>query len=198
MFSYIFGPPWGKWTTKDRFTEYLEAKYEKDYVVEDVSYDFFHSCTYNAYAHATDEPEIIFHVGEMRGSGQIDDAYHYEAVRYHAKKEITPIVEKYFSKDSRYSIETSPISEAGDPVDYIYQSSIEIGVSLEDVTISKHNENQEVEEAAGLLFELKEMGIEFRHFGISYQNRTLQLTPDLIYSIENKEDLSKQLVPYKR
>lgn len=197
LFSTLFGPPWGKWIIKDKFAAYLETKYEKDFIVEDISYDFFHGGTYHAYAHSMDEPEINFHVGETQQAGELEDAYHYEAMRYFANKDLAPIVENYF-RESAGSIEVIPTTETGPPEEYRHQSTVEMGISLDDVTITEQNQEQEIERAAGLLFELKDAGIKFGHFGISYQNRTLQLTPDKIALIKNKDDLKKYLVPYRK
>ncbi|UAL47835.1 hypothetical protein K7887_02380 [Sutcliffiella horikoshii] len=76
LLSFVFwGAPWGIWTNKQSFEVYLEEKYEKDFVIEDISFDFFNTRKYHAYAYAKEEPELLFYVGQNRYTGKTEDGF---------------------------------------------------------------------------------------------------------------------------
>lgn len=180
---------------------YLEEKYEKDFVIEDISFDFFNTRKYHAYAYAKEEPELLFYVGQNRYTGQTEDGYAYEVWSYEAKEEVGPIVEEYYPDHSNYGVSLIfPETEPKDFIraDYKKHATVEVGVSVDNIRVNSANSETEIERAFFLLQEIKEKEIQLHHFGISYQNRTLQLQKEDIQSIESIEDMEKFLREYNR
>lgn len=202
LLSFVFlGSPWGLWTNKQAFEEYLEKKYEKDFVIEDISFDFFNTRKHHAYAYAKGEPNLLFYVGQNRYTGQTEDGYAYEVWSYEAKEEVGPIVEEYYPNHSNYGVslifpETEP--KEVNRADYKKHATVEVGVSLDNIQVNSANSETEIERAFLLLQALKEKGVPLHHFGISYQNRTLQLQEEEISRIQSAEDLGEYLVLYRK
>ncbi len=201
LLSFVFwGSPWGMWTNKQAFEAYLEEKYGKDFVIKDISFDFFHTRKYHAYAYAKDDPELLFYVGQNRYTGEMQDGYGYEVWSFEANKEIGPIIEEYYPNLTNYG--TSLILPETEPkdvirVDYKKHATVEVGVSVENVRVNSANSDKEIERAFRFLQALKEKGVPLHHVGISYQNRTLQLQKDDISSINSLEDLGEHLKSYQ-
>lgn len=202
LLSFVFwGSPWGIWTNKHSFEVYLEKKYEGDFVIEEISFDFFNTRKYHAYAYAKDEPELLFYVGQNRYTGQTEDGYRSEVWSYEANKEIGPIVEEYYPDLSNYGVSLIfPETEHQDTIraDYKRYATVEVGISLDNIKVNSANLDVEIKRAYLLLQELKEKGVPLHHFGISYENRTLQLQEDEISRIHSADDLGEYLVLYRK
>lgn len=202
IFYFFYGLPWDFFSYKNKFDEYLEDKYNKDFVIEEISFDFFHGKTYHAYAHAKESTDLTFYVGQNTSTGKIEDSYHYETWQKQAKGELGPIVEKFFPDNFSFAVQISPInnlsiSEESQILNFKKFTTVHIGVSMNDYEITNGNRESEIERSYLLLVAIKEKGIKFNHFGISYQNKTIQLQPDEIRSISEPIDLEKWLIDYK-
>ncbi|WP_226683022.1 hypothetical protein [Sutcliffiella horikoshii] len=202
LVSLVFwGSPWGIWTNKQAFEVYLEEKYGKDFVIEDISFDFFNTRKYNAYAYVKDEPNLLFYVGQNRYTGQTEDGYASEVWSFKAKEEVGPIVEKYYPDHFNYGVSLIlPETEPKEVIraDYKKHATVEVGVSLDNIQVNSANSETEIERAFLLLQALKEKGVPLHHFGISYENRTLQLQEEEISRIQSAEDLGEYLVLYRK
>lgn len=186
---------------KQAFEAYLEEKYGKDFVIEDISFDFFNTRKYHAYTYAKDAPNILAYVGQNRYTGETEDGYGFEVWSYTANEEIGPIIEKYYPNPSNYEVslmfpETEPKEVMG--ADYKKHATVEVGVSVENIRVNSANSEREVERAFFLLQALKDNEVPLHHFAISYENRILQLQEDDIYSINSLEDLGEYLTEYRR
>jgi hypothetical protein len=202
IFYFFYGLPWDFISYKNKFDVYLEDKYNKEFMVEEISFNFFHGKTYQAYAYAKESPDLTFYVGQNRITREIEDSYHYETWQKQAKEELSPIVEEIFPDHFSYAVQIYPlnnlsISEESQILNYKGYSTVDIGVSMDDVDITKENRESEIERAYLLLVSIKEKGIRFNHFGISYKNKTIQLQPDKIRSISDANDLDRWLKDYK-
>ncbi|UAL47836.1 hypothetical protein K7887_02385 [Sutcliffiella horikoshii] len=82
--------------------------------------------------------------------------------------------------------------------DYKKHATVEVGVSMDNIRVNSANSKTEIERAFFLLQEIKEKEIQLHHFGISYENRTLQLQKEDIQSIETIKDMEVFLSEYNR
>ena len=119
-----------------------------------------------------------------------------------AKDELGPIIEKIFPDNFNYGVEISPIkslsiNEISKDLNFKEYTTVQIGVSMDDYVITNENRDSEIERSYQLLISLKERGIKFNHFGISYKNKTIQLPPDKIRSISSSNELGRWLIDYK-
>ena len=202
LLSVVFwGSPWGIWKNKQSFESYLEEKYEKDFVIEEISFDFFNTRKYHAYAYATDYPDVTFYVGQNRYTGETEDGYGYEIWRVQAMEDVSVVVEEFYWDCSSYSVEVLPpskeIKEFPFP-NYKEYTTVELGVSLDELKIINANRDSELERAYHLVQALKDKGVPLHHFGISYQNKTLQLQKDDVSGIKSVEDLGEYLKLYRK
>ncbi|PYZ94766.1 hypothetical protein CR194_04345 [Salipaludibacillus keqinensis] len=76
FFTYVFyhGPPGGKSNASQEFVEYLEEKYDEEFVVDDIYYDFFTNGTYHAWVYPKERPDYLFYIGQLRNH-EIDETY---------------------------------------------------------------------------------------------------------------------------
>lgn len=202
IFYFFYGSPWGLITYKNKFDGYLENKYNKEFVIEKISFDYFHGKTYHAYAFAKENPDLSFYVGQNSRSREIEDSYHYETWQKQAKEELGPIVEKFFPAHFSYAVHVNPLNDLSNSEEsqiphFKKYSTVDIGISMDDVGITNENRESEIERAYLLLVSIKEKGIKFNHFGISYKNKTIQLQPNEIRSISDSNDLDRWLIDYK-
>lgn len=202
LLSFVFwGSPLGLWTNKQAFEVYLEEKYGKDFVMKEISFDFFNTRKYNAYAYAKDEPDLLFYVGQNRYTGETEDGYTSEIWGAAAKEEIGPLIEKAFPDNFNYGVDIllhETYKEVYPIPDYKEYTTVQVGISLDQIRVDTSNNEKEMERAFFLLQALKEKGVPLHHFGISYKNRTLQLQEEDILKINNLEDLEEYLVLYRR
>lgn len=201
-FYFFYGTPWNLISYKNKFNEYLENKYSKDFVIEKISFDFFHGKTYHAYAHPKKNPELTFYVGQNPSNRKIEDSYLFQTLQKQAKDELGPIIEKFFPDNFNYAVEIYPInnlsiSEASQIFNFKEYSTVDVDVSMNDYKITSENRDDEIERTYLLLVALKETGITFNHFGIGYKNKTIQLQPNDILSISSPYDLKKWLHDYR-
>lgn len=201
LLSFVFwGSPWGLWTNKQAFETYLEEKYGKDFVIDDISFDFFHTRKYHAYAYAKDEPNILSYVGQNRYTGETEDGYEFEVLSYKANEEIGPIIEEYYPNLSNYGVSLMyPETEQKDFIrsDYKEYAKVDVSVSVENIRVNSAISEKEVERAFTLLQALKDNGVPLQHFAISYENRILQLQEEDISKINSLEELGEYLKPYR-
>lgn len=202
LLSFVFlGSPWGLWTNKQAFEAYLEEKYEKDFVIEEISFDFFNTRKYHAYAYAKGEPDLLFYVGQNRYTGETEDGYSSEIWSAAAKEEIGPMIEKAFPDYFNYGVDIIPndnYKEVYPIPDYKEKTTVQVGISLDQIRVDTSNSEKEIERAFLLLQALKEKGVPLHHFGISYENKTLQLQQDDISKVNSVEDLGEYLVLYRK
>jgi len=114
---------------------------------------------------------------------------------------VGPIVEEYYPNHSNYGVSLIfPETEQEDFIraDYKKHATVEVGVSLDNTLVTSANSEAEIKRAFRLLQALKEKGVSLHHFGISYENRTLQLQEDEISKIDSAEDLGEYLVLYQK
>lgn len=104
FFYFNYGIPWDLYKYNKSFKNYLEEKYQGDFVVEDISYDFFHD-TYHARAYEQDQPDIRFYVGQDMRSKDIDDGYGYEMLRAEANEDITAMVQEHLPDYEEVNVE---------------------------------------------------------------------------------------------
>ncbi|WP_263073243.1 hypothetical protein [Perspicuibacillus lycopersici] len=65
--------------------------------MEEISFAFFHGKAYHGYAHAKENPELIFYVGQNRyTTKETEDSYLDQTWQKQAKDELGPIVEHFF------------------------------------------------------------------------------------------------------
>lgn len=202
IFYFFYGTPWDLILYKNKFDEYLENKYSKDFVIEKISFDFFHGKTYHAYAHPKKNPDLAFYVGQNPSNREIEDSYHYQTWHKQAKDKLGPIVEKFFPDNINFAVEIYPvnnhsISEESQIFNFNDYSSVAIGISMNDYEITSENRDSEIERSYLLLVSLKEKGIKSHHFGVSYKNKTIELQPDAILSIRSPSDLERWLNDYR-
>lgn len=104
VFFYNYGTPWNLFKYNKEFENYLEKKYHKDFVISDISYDFIHN-TYNAHAYEQNNQEIQFSVWQNIRNKEIIDLYDFETLRLEAKREITPLIQKYLPGNTKVNVE---------------------------------------------------------------------------------------------
>lgn len=202
IFYFNYGTPWGLISYENQFEKYLDDKYDKDFVIEKISFDLIHGGTYHADAHAENETDVTFYVGQNTATKAIEDSYHFETWQKQASLELGPIVKKYYPDNYNYAIMVIPvnnpsINEKSQIPNYKNYTTVEIGVSIDNFEVTNVNRDSEIERSYLLLNALKEHGIKFNHFSISYRNKTMQLKPVDIHSINGTNDLEKWLINYR-
>ncbi len=202
VFYFNYGKPWDVISYKKSFGTYLEEKYNKDFVIEKISFDILHGGTYHAYAHAKDNPTVTFYVGQNPSTKETEDSYRYDNWVKQANEELGPIVEVFFPDNFNYAVQVFEMENNNDVEgsqipDFIQYSTVEVGISMAEFEVTNENRDNEIERLFLLLNALKEEGIKFHHFGVSYKNKTIQLQPPTIDSINSTEDLEKWLVDYR-
>ncbi len=201
VFYFFNGAPWDLISYKNKIGEYLEKKYDKDFVIEKTTFDFFHGKTYHSYAHPKESPDLSFYVGQNPSTREIEDSYLNQLWNKQAKDELGPIVEKFFPDNFNYAIEIYPINKLSirkelQNINFREYSSVEIGISMNNYEITNENFDREILRAYLLLDSLKETSININHFDISYKNKTIQLQPEEIRSISTSIDLERWLNDY--
>ncbi|MFJ7935375.1 DUF3139 domain-containing protein [Sporosarcina sp. NPDC096371] len=202
VFYFNYGKPWDLVSYKKKFEAYLEEEYNKDFIIEKISFDIFHGRTYHAYVHARDNPDVTFYVGQNPYTKEIEDSYHHDNWGKQANEKLGPIVEKYFPDNFNYAVrilemENNNVVVGPQTPDFIQYSTVEVGISMVEFEITNDNRDNEVERILLLLSALKKEGVNFHHFGVSYKNKTIQLEPATINSIMGTGDLEKWLVDYR-
>lgn len=201
LIFFIFGTPWSHYKYKNKFQTYLDNKYHKEFVIEKISYDLLHGRLFSANAYAINQPEISFYVGQNYKTKETEDGYHFEIWQYQARKDLAPIVEKFYP-ESNYSITISPncdrsIFEGSEIPNYINCTMILLGVYMANFEVTDYNQLDELKKAYLLLVTLKEKGVSLDNFSMSYKNKTMNLHSHDINLINNINDLNKYLVDYK-
>ncbi|MBM7662613.1 hypothetical protein JOC85_003423 [Bacillus mesophilus] len=203
IFYFFYGMPWNLITYKGMFESYLENKYEEDFVIAEISYDLLHGGgTYHAYAYSKNNPEVMFYVGQNVRQEELEDSYHYEMWRFQAHNEWTPIIEEIFPTKFNHSVE---VRDFLDPTDtesstlsnYKDMVTLEIGVAMNNTTITRENKETELRKVYKLLEDLNKRGVNLHHFGVDYKNKTLQLNNHEVRSVKQHGDLVNVLMDYK-
>ncbi|HYK71841.1 MAG TPA: hypothetical protein VEV44_01750 [Pseudoneobacillus sp.] len=199
---FFYGTPWDLFSYKNDFAKYLETKYDNEFVIKDISFDFFHNGIYHAYAHIMDQPGFTFYVGQNPYTKRIEDSYVSEIWQKQAKEELGPIVEKFFPDKINYSVETivetNLFNDYEPPIpNYKKHVTADVGISMNEFDITNENRNNELDRAYLLLKDLEEKGIKFNLFSISYKNKVILIQPNDIVTINSREDLEKYLIDYK-
>ncbi|WP_108672341.1 hypothetical protein [Peribacillus acanthi] len=198
---FHFGTPWGYISYKNQFQTYLEEKYGEDFIIHKHTFDMLHSSTYHAYAFPKNNPEFIFYVGQNTRTLEIEDAYHYELWNQQAKKEISPVIAEVYPNLINYSVviqdfqapERTNNQELPD-----YKEMVVLGIDISvDIFISKENEEEELRKIYSLLTALKDKGVKVGHFGIGFQNKTIQLEASMVESMNKFGNLKDQLIDYR-
>lgn len=202
IFYFNYGKPWDLISNKNKFVTYLEGKYNKDFVIEKISFDILHGGTYHAYSHAKDNPTVTFYVGQNPSTKETEDSYHYDNWGKQANEQLGPIVESFFPDNFNYAVQVFEIENNNDVKgsqvpNFIQYSTVEVGISMAEFEVTNENRDNEIERLFLLLSTLKEEGVKFHHFGVSYKNKTIQLQPDTIDSINSIENLEKWLIDYR-
>lgn len=104
VFYLAYGLPWNLYTHSNQFEQYLEEKYQKDFELEDISYDVFHD-TYHAYAHEVEDPEWRFYIGQNMGDKEITEAYDFELTVRAARKDVAAVVAEYLPASTETGVE---------------------------------------------------------------------------------------------
>ncbi|MCP8616146.1 hypothetical protein [Salirhabdus salicampi] len=203
IFYFFYGTPWDMIAYKSKFETYLEDKYNQDFVIKEISYDFLHGGTYHAYAFSKNYPEVTFHIGQNPKLNEIDDAYHYEMWRYQAKNEISPIIEDIFPNRINHAVEVKDfiaphVTENSNVPNFRDIVTLEIGIAMNHTKITKENEETEMKKAFRLLEALYEKDVNIGHFGISYKNKTLQINSSEIKSVNEYVDVKKWFNDYEK
>ncbi|WP_043929808.1 hypothetical protein [Bacillus sp. EB01] len=202
IFFFFYGTPWNMMSYKSEFKRYLENKYNEDFVIKEISYDLLPGGTYHAYAFSKNNPEVTFHVGQDSKLDEIYDSYHHELWNYQARNEITPIIEEIFPNKFNHAAEvmdilTPNVTNSSNVPNYIGVVTLQIGIAMDNTEITEENEETEMKKVFRLLEALNEKDVNIGHFGIGYQNKTLQLSPSELNSVKNYMDLKKWLNDYK-
>lgn len=80
VYYVFFDTPWNRAAFKQDVTDYLTEKYQKEFVIDNVDFDFFRR-NYGTYAYPVDDPTLRFYVGHNISDPGIHDAYDYELDR---------------------------------------------------------------------------------------------------------------------
>ncbi|HZK83531.1 MAG TPA: hypothetical protein VFC58_02420 [Desulfosporosinus sp.] len=197
----IFGTPWSYYNYKNKFHTYLDNKYHKEFVIGKISYDYLHGKLFSANAYAINQPDICFYVGQNYKTKEIEDGYPFEMWQYQARKDLAPILEKFYP-DINYSVTISPINdksifEESEIPNYINCTMILLGVSMTNFEVTDYNQLNEIKKAYLLLAILKKKGVNLSNFSISYKNKTINLKYYDINLINDLNDIKKYLVDYK-
>ncbi|WP_379138541.1 hypothetical protein [Paenibacillus sp. sgz500958] len=85
IYFIFFGLPWKSMALKKQFEIYLEDKYQIDFKMDKMEFDFIH-LTYNSYAYPVSDPTLYFYVGQDIETKKIHDLYTYEIERRNTRK----------------------------------------------------------------------------------------------------------------
>jgi hypothetical protein len=201
-FYYSYGAPWDYMSYKNKFETYLENKYAKEFVVEEMYFDFFHGKTYHAEAYVNDDPALKFYVGQHSGTKEIEDGYHSATWEKQAREELGPIIERLYPDKHNGGVQTyvseehRAIVKERDIPNYKNYTTVQIGISMANFEVTSDNRMEEIKRAYLLLMAIKEKGVKLDHFGVSYKNKTMQLQAEEILLIKSYNDLDKWLVDY--
>jgi hypothetical protein len=91
IFYFNYGWPWNVYMYSNKFETYLKTKYYKEFIIDEISYDVFHS-TYHAYAYEEGNPYLTFYVGQDNRTKEINDGFEYETMKDTAHKEVNKII----------------------------------------------------------------------------------------------------------
>lgn len=198
---FSYGTPWDRLSYKQHFNEYLVNKYNQPFEIEKLYFDMGHGQTYHAYAHPRENKDLVFYVGQNPSTKEVEDSFQSQTWQLQAEQELKPVVEKYYPDNINYAVTVYPIDSTilkeSTVSNYKNYAAVEVGISMKDYEITDENREREIEKAYSLLMVLKEAGIQFQHFGISYQNQTIQLQPNEINSIRSAADLDRSLIDYR-
>lgn len=144
IFFFNYGTPWDLYKYNKEFKDYLKDKYQRDFIISDISYDLMHN-TYHAQAYEQNQPEIQFYVGQNMGSKEITDSYDFENLRIEAKEEITAIVEEYLPEYTKVNVEVISAEKkelevnirVNDAVDDDLQKTIKKEIESREYTINQ-------------------------------------------------------------
>jgi hypothetical protein len=195
-FYFFYGTPWDYFSYKSKFETYLEDKYHKSFEIEDLYFDFFHGSTYHASAN---DSVLTFYVGQNTYTKEMEDGYHYETWKKQANDELRPMVEKLFPDHFNFAIEIIPESKplAASIPNYKKYTTVEVGISMDQHTITNNNRIQELDRIYQLIKVMKEKEIPLHHLGIGYKNQTIQLESNEIQAVKSQNDIDKWLMEYR-
>ncbi|MEH7505707.1 hypothetical protein V7152_27680 [Neobacillus drentensis] len=200
IFYFHYGTPWDLISTKNKYQTYLEEKYKKTFVIDEISYDVFHE-RYYAFAHAKDEPEIIFNIGPGLIKTDILDSYQVETWNHQINIEWEPIVKKLYPDNSGFNIEVVDFDHkiADSPIIPHYNdvAIVGIGISVDQIMITDENRQRELNRAFKFTKFVKETRVKFSYFQLSFKNKIVQIPPEEFKSVDDVTDLEKWLVEYK-
>ena len=77
IYILFFGLPWKSIAHKKQFEVYLENKYQIEFKLKKIDFDFMHR-TYFTYAYPVSDPTLVFYVGQDIENKEIHDLYQYE------------------------------------------------------------------------------------------------------------------------
>lgn len=77
IYFLFFGLPWKSIALKKQFEDYLEDKYQIEFKLKKMNFDFIHR-TYSTYAYPFSDPNLVFYVGQNIKKKEIHDLYQYE------------------------------------------------------------------------------------------------------------------------
>jgi hypothetical protein len=77
VYFLFFGFPWKSIAQKKQFEVYLENKYQIEFKLKKMDFDFMHR-TYLTYAYPVSDPTLVFYVGQDIENKKIHDLYQYE------------------------------------------------------------------------------------------------------------------------
>ncbi|AIQ51834.1 hypothetical protein [Paenibacillus sp. FSL R7-0331] len=77
IYVLFFGLPWKSIALKKQFEIYLEDKYQIEFKLNKMDFDFMHR-TYLTYAYPVSDPTLVFYVGQDIENKKIHDLYQYE------------------------------------------------------------------------------------------------------------------------
>ncbi|MFD1039909.1 hypothetical protein ACFQ3N_16150 [Virgibacillus byunsanensis] len=200
---FNYGKPWEYFTYKDQFETTLEEKYDRDFVIKKTRYDMNHGSTYYAYAYEKNHKDIEFYIGQNPRTNKIEDSFHSATWRYQARQELNSVIEEIYPDRQNYSVETileqdPSVTEDGTIFNYKDVTSVEAGISMRETKITDHNKDKELQRVFQLLESIREKGVTFHSFGISFENKTMQLETNEIESVQDYNDLDINLVNYRK
>ncbi|MBT2292284.1 hypothetical protein J7E73_24780 [Paenibacillus albidus] len=197
--SYLlfFGPPWKPIALKKQFEVYLEDRYQKDFTLKKIDFDFIHR-TYHSLAHPGDDPSLHFYVGQDISSKEINDAYPQEVWKQEANEELTPWISKLFTASINHSIETQTSYElSSDELvqlpEYKKAVSVRIGINMRNTEISDNNKDKELELVLQFLTLIREETIRVSYLAVDYGNKTLRVNYEQIKEVNSILDLENLL-----
>src|SRR5690606_10147781 len=101
---YFYGTPWERASFKNNINEYLVKKYDKEFEIDEISFDLFHDKTYHAYAFPKDNVDLTFYVGQNPATKEIEDRYLTEIWQMQAEEELKLIMKEYFLDHFNYAV----------------------------------------------------------------------------------------------